>query len=65
MSFKGLDCVSLLTPEGRVIVPFVMGKYQAQRFSLAKGQCDLVRRRDGKWFLLVTAEVRDKTPNPD
>jgi predicted transposase len=64
MSFKGIDRVSLLTLEGRVIVPFIMGKYQAQRFSLAKGQCDLVRRRDGKWFLLVTADVPDKTPVP-
>jgi putative transposase len=64
MSFKGIDRVSLLTLEGRLIVPFVMGKYQAQRFSLAKGQCDLVRRRDGKWFLLVTADVPDKTPIP-
>jgi putative transposase len=62
MSFKGIDRVSLLTLEGRVIVPFVMGKYQAERFSLAKGQCDLVRRRDSKWFLLVTADVPDKTP---
>jgi putative transposase len=64
MSFKGIDRVSLLTLEGRVIVPFIMGKYQADRFSLAKGQCDLVRRRDGKWFLLVTADVPDKTPIP-
>jgi IS605 OrfB family transposase len=56
MSFKGIDRVSLLTLEGRLIVPFVMGPYQAERFSLAKGQCDLARRRDGKWFLLVTAD---------
>lgn len=62
MSFKGIDRVSLLTLEGRVIVPFVMGKYQQERFSLAKGQADLVRRKDGKWFLLVTADVPEKTP---
>jgi predicted transposase len=36
MSFKGIDRVSLLTLEGRVIVPFVMGNYQRERFSLAK-----------------------------
>ena len=47
LSFKGIDRVSLLTLEGRVIVPFVMGKYQRERFSLAKGQCDLVRRKAG------------------
>jgi len=57
MSFKGIDRVSLLTLEGRVVVPFVMGKYQSERFTLAKGQADLVRRKDGKWFLLVTVDV--------
>ncbi len=64
MSFKGLDRVSLLTLEGRVIVPIVMGRYQAERYTHAKGQCDLVRRKDGKWFLLVTVEVPDGTPTP-
>lgn len=64
MSFKGIDRVSLLTLQGRVIVPFVMGKYQAERFTNAKGQCDLVLRKDGKWFLLVTVDVPDKSPTP-
>ena len=48
--------------EGRVIVPFLMGKYQAERFGWSKGQCDLVLRDDGKWFLLVTVDVPDGTP---
>src|SRR5262245_41668059 len=61
LSFKSVDRVSILTLEGRVIVPFVMGKYQRERFSLAKGECDLVRRRDGKWFLLVTVDVSEGT----
>ena len=61
MSFKGIDRVSLLTLEGRIIVPFVMGKYQTERFTAAKGQCDLVRRKDGLWFLLVTADLPDGT----
>jgi len=64
MSFKGVDRVSLLTLEGRVIVPFVMGERQQERFSLAEGQSDLIRRKDGKWFLLVTADAPDKTPAP-
>lgn len=60
MSFKGIDKVSLLTLKGRVIVPVVMGKYQADKFSEAKGQCDLVyREHDGKWFLLVTVDFPD------
>jgi IS605 OrfB family transposase len=59
MSFKGIDRVSLLTLEGRVIVPFILGAYQAERMTLPKGQCDLVRRKDGKWFLFVTVDVPD------
>lgn len=64
MSFKGIDRVSLLTLQGRVIVPFVMGAYQRERFTDAKGQCDLVLRKDGKWFLLVTVDLPDKAPTP-
>lgn len=64
MSFKGPDRVSLLTIEGRVTCPILMGRYQRERFSNAKGQSDLVLRRDGKWFLLVTVDVPDGTPIP-
>lgn len=64
MSFKGVDRVSLLTLEGRVLVPSIMGKYQQERFTNAKGQADLVLRKDGKWFLLVTVDIPDGTPLP-
>jgi IS605 OrfB family transposase len=64
MSFKGVDRVSLLTLSGRILVPFIMGRYQAERFTAAKGQCDLVRRKDGKWFLLVTVDLPDATKTP-
>jgi len=64
MSFKGIDRVSLLTLSGRILVPMVMGKYQQERFTNAKGQCDLVRRKDGKWFLLVTVDLPDGTKPP-
>jgi IS605 OrfB family transposase len=64
MSFKGVDRVSLLTLKGRIIVPFVMGKYQSERFTAAKGQCDIVRRKDGLWFLLVTVTLPDGTKPP-
>jgi putative transposase len=62
ISFKGPDRVSISTLQGRVVVPFIMGKYQAERFGFAKGQCDLVLRKDGKWFLLVTVHMPDGTP---
>ena len=64
MSFNGPDRVSLRTLTGRVEVPFVMGTYQAEKFTNAKGQADLVLRHDGKWFLLVTVEVPDGTKTP-
>ncbi len=64
MSFKGIDRVSLLTLEGRVLVPFLLGSYQAERLPQRKGQCDLVLRKDGKWFLIVTIDVPEGTPIP-
>jgi transposase len=64
MSFKGIDRVSLLTLDGRVLIPFVMGKYQAEQFTHAKGQADLILRHDGEWFLLVTVDVRAAAPIP-
>lgn len=62
MSFKGVGRVSLLTLEGRTIVPVIMGKYQSKRFNGKHGQCDLAKRRDGKWFLLVTIDAPDGAP---
>jgi IS605 OrfB family transposase len=64
MSFKRMDRLSLLTLEGRVVVAFVLGAYQKARLDLPKGQCKLVLRKDGKWFLIVTVDVPEKTPFP-
>jgi putative transposase len=62
MSFKGEKGVSVLTLDGRVIVPIIMGRRQRERFTAAAGQTDLVCRRDGKWFLLVSTDVLDGPP---
>jgi putative transposase len=59
MSFKGIDKVSLLTLDGRIVVPMVVTGYQAERLGYPKGQCDLVRRKDGRWYLFVTVDVPD------
>jgi IS605 OrfB family transposase len=64
IGFKGPDRVSISTLAGRVVVPYIMGKYQVERFGWAKGQCDLVLRRDGKWFLLVTVDVPEGSKPP-
>jgi IS605 OrfB family transposase len=64
IGFKGPDRVSISTLTGRVVIPFLMGKYQAERFGFAHGQADLVLRQDGKWFLLVTVDLPERTPLP-
>jgi putative transposase len=64
IGFKGPDRVSISTLQGRIVVPYVMGAYQRERFGWSKGQCDLVLRKDGKWFLLVTVDSPDGTPIP-
>ena len=56
LSFKGLDHVSLLTLDGRHLIPFVYGTYQATRMDRIKGQADLVMR-DGIFYLYVTIDV--------
>lgn len=64
MSFKGVDHVSLLTLDGRMLVPFVMGDYQRQRFTEAHRQSHLMLRDDGRWFLLVVVNLPEPAPVP-
>ena len=61
MSFKGLTTVSLLTLSGRVLIPFLIGSYQASRMGSIKGQADLIYR-NGTFYLAVTLDV--PTPAP-
>lgn len=62
MSFKGLSEVSLLTLQGRVLVPFRVGGYQQSRLDAIKGQADLLYR-NGTFYLAVTLDV--PTTEPD
>jgi IS605 OrfB family transposase len=61
MAFKGLNEVSLLTLQGRVLVPFRMGGYQKSRLDSIKGQADLLYRH-GTFFLAVTLDVPTQAP---
>jgi putative transposase len=61
MSFKGVDRVSLLVLTGRIVVPMIVTAYQAERMGYPKGQCDLILRDDGKWFLMVMVDVPEGT----
>jgi len=61
MSFKGMDTVSLLTLDGRQLVPLIYGAYQRARFDRLKGQCDLVLR-DGQFYLYASITLPDDAP---
>lgn len=61
LSWKGLDRVSLLTLNGREVMPFVMGGYQRERWQNIRGQADLAYR-DGKFFLYVVVDVGEADP---
>lgn len=61
MSFKGIDKVSVLTLDGRQIIPMVYGDYQKARFDRIKGQCDLIYR-EGKFYLMASADLPDNAP---
>ena len=61
-SFKsGLDRVSLLALDGRLVVPCAVGAYHRARLEGARGQADLVYRK-GKLYLFVTVDVPDGSP---
>jgi len=61
MSFKGLTQVSLMCPNGRVLVPMRYGAYQAARLDRAKGQADLILR-DSVFYLYVTVDIPSAPP---
>jgi predicted transposase len=56
MGWKGMEHVSLLTLEGRAVVPVVLAPYQAARIDRRRGQADLVYQ-DGTFYLYVTVDV--------
>ena len=58
LSWKGPDCVSILTLSGREIIPWVAGDYQKARMTRVRGQADLIYR-DGKFFLYVVVDIGD------
>jgi len=58
MSWKGLDRVSLLSLEGRLLIPIILGTYQRDRLAGygKRGQADLIYR-DGTFYLAVVVDV--------
>src|SRR5215469_5954279 len=66
MAFKGLTTVSLLTLQGRALVPFRIGSYQQARMDAMQGQADLIYRtgHGGRWYLAVTLDVPTPPAEP-
>ena len=60
LSWKGLDKVSILTLEGRQIVPTRIGGYQAARLDRKVRQSDLVLQ-DGLFYLAVVVDAPEPT----
>lgn len=58
LTYKGESSVSILTLEGRQMVPFVCGDHQKAYLPNINGQADLVYR-DGMFFLLQTADAQE------
>lgn len=56
LSWKGVDRVSILTLQGRQVIPVVFGGYQAARLKRLRGQADLIYR-DGRFYLAVVVDV--------
>ena len=66
LRYKGLDTANIKTLNGRLDIPIKMGSYQAEQFGNIKLYAQLVRRRDGQWFLMATVEFDDVPPvDPD
>lgn len=61
-SFKGVDRLSLLTLDGRIVVPLLFGPYQAERLGLKRGQADLLYR-DGTFYLAVSVDMPEPDPS--
>jgi putative transposase len=51
---------SILTLDGRITVPIVMGEHQRRLFAFRKGEVDLCKVR-GKWYLAATCDIPETT----
>ena len=61
--YKGLQAINIKTADGqRHDIPIVMGDYQAEQFGNVKLFAELVRRKDGTFFLMATVEHEPEPP---
>jgi IS605 OrfB family transposase len=63
-SFPGPDRVSLLTLDGREVMPFRFGRYAEGMLQRVRGQCDLIYRANARtFFLAITVDAPEPTPD--
>jgi putative transposase len=62
LSWKGLDKVSILSLDGRLIIPIRIGTYQESRIDRKVRQSDLIIR-DGIFYLAVVVDAPEPTPD--
>lgn len=55
---KDFERVSILTLEGREVIPLSMGEYQRTRLRRLRGQCELIYR-GGEFYLAVVVDVSE------
>jgi putative transposase len=61
VSWKGLEKVSLITLQGRQIIPVRFGEYQKARMDRIRGQVDLILVK-GIFYLCVVVESAESSP---
>ncbi len=66
LTIKGADRVSILTLEGRTLVPIVYGEYRTLDQNRIKGQADLIYL-DGIFYLMLVIDIPEEKQieNPD
>jgi IS605 OrfB family transposase len=57
LSWRGLEAVSILTLEGRQVIPIRIGEYQEARMDRVRGQADLIYRNNGVFYLGVIVDA--------
>lgn len=62
LSWRGAECVSILTLRGRQLIPLALGEHQRKRLGGLKGQADLVLRDSG-FYLYATCDVAEAKPH--
>lgn len=62
LAFKGMDKVSILTLDGRIIVPIRIGEYQKARMNTVVKETDLILRNK-VFYLAVVVDAPEQTPD--